>query len=119
MCRDDVSNLLAAAAEHCHQLQHLSVRFCPILTYADLQALGRGCPRLKTLNLEAQLNFSELEDATGTVRFITRNIFYPIIILITVGTYRRTKEQVGLIKVWYAEYMLLHQGHLDPGKGNL
>ena len=57
-CRDDVSILLAAAAEHCHQLKHLLVRFCPILTYTDLQALAEGCPGLTTLNLEELVNFA-------------------------------------------------------------
>ena len=54
MCRDDVSDLLATLTEHCHKLKHLTVRFCPILTYADLKSIGEGCPGLRTLNLEGQ-----------------------------------------------------------------
>jgi hypothetical protein len=52
MCRDDAAQLLAVAARHCRLLRHLAVRFCPMLTYADLRTLGEGCPGLRSLNLE-------------------------------------------------------------------
>jgi len=50
--RDDISELLTVLAASCHNLAHLEVKFCPPLTFSDLSKLSRGCPRLRTLNLE-------------------------------------------------------------------
>ena len=51
-CRDDISDLLKAVAKHSKRLKTLDVRFCPILTYQDLEHLSLHCPEISTLDLE-------------------------------------------------------------------
>ena len=51
-CRDDTSALLAAAARNCKNLKVLEVRFCPVLTYSDLEMLATNFRFLEHLDLE-------------------------------------------------------------------
>eukprot|EP00092_Neocalanus_flemingeri_P106435 GFUD01136569.1.p1 GENE.GFUD01136569.1~~GFUD01136569.1.p1 ORF type:complete len:503 (+),score=118.76 GFUD01136569.1:59-1567(+) len=50
--RDDISDLILALSNSCHQLKHLEVKYCQPLTYTDLSDLSTGCSKLETINLE-------------------------------------------------------------------
>ena len=56
----DASHLLMAVGQHCPQLQHLTVRYSRIRFVKDLLAVAQGCPRLRTLDLEAQQHLLDL-----------------------------------------------------------
>lgn len=51
-CRDDISTILEAVSRHCKKLKRLDVRFCPILTFKDLENLSLNCGSLEHLDLE-------------------------------------------------------------------
>ncbi len=61
-CRDDISDLLAAVAEHCKKIRKLKVRFCPILTYLDLKNLTENCLELEYLDLKCTGCLNQDED---------------------------------------------------------
>ena len=51
-CRDDISDLLKAVAKNSKRLKNLDIRFCPILTFQDLENLSLHCPEISSLDLE-------------------------------------------------------------------
>jgi len=51
-CRDDISTILGAVAKYCKKVKRLDVRFCPILTFKDLENLSLNCRSLEHLDLE-------------------------------------------------------------------
>jgi len=50
--RDDISDLILALSNYCHQLKHLQVKYCQPLTFTDLEDLATGCSKLESMNLE-------------------------------------------------------------------
>eukprot|EP00092_Neocalanus_flemingeri_P022884 GFUD01024811.1.p1 GENE.GFUD01024811.1~~GFUD01024811.1.p1 ORF type:complete len:513 (+),score=109.47 GFUD01024811.1:67-1605(+) len=48
----DISDLILALSNSCHQLKHLEVKECQPLTYTDLSELSTGCSKLETINLD-------------------------------------------------------------------
>ena len=72
-CRDDISELLAAVAQHCKKVRKLEVKFCPVLTYQDLKCLSDNCGKLEHLDLEGTgcLNKDENREVNQCFRYFS------------------------------------------------
>jgi len=50
--RDDISDIILALSNSCHQLNQIVVKYCQPLTYSDLSNLANGCSKLESINFE-------------------------------------------------------------------